>query len=155
MSIDPEISLVISFVGFAYVFISKIRPLMVKSLEDHINSVKEKVNEAKQRREEASLHFESALQKKNAVAEIVKNDIIASRKRIEKFQKENTNNLQILSSRLEASMKAKLDAERLKHKSALLERISDEITARIATMANSGECLTSSEYTQEDLRKLL
>jgi F0F1-type ATP synthase membrane subunit b/b' len=155
MNIDPSVSIVISFAGFAYVFMKKICPLTIKSLDDYIDSVKNKFLGAEQQWTDASQQMNDAILKKDNITAVIENDNNASRIRIEKFREDNEAHLQILAGRLEASMKAQLEAESQRLRDALLTKISDEISARIATLAESGGCTMASEYAPDDLKKLL
>jgi F0F1-type ATP synthase membrane subunit b/b' len=155
MTIDPGLSLVISFLGFAWIFIKKIYPLAVKILDEHIEAVKEKIAEAEREREAASLFLKEARVKKGDVAELIENNKKASWARVEKLRQEHEEHLKILFERLESSLKAQLEAEMVKQKDLLLEKISDEIIKKVTERINAAPHDVHSDFLKEDLRKLI
>jgi hypothetical protein len=72
---------------------------------------------------------------------------------LERLQQENDEYLKALSARLEASLKAQLEAETIKQRDLLLKKISHDLVAKAAT--RSSVTVAPSTYANEDLRKLI
>jgi F0F1-type ATP synthase membrane subunit b/b' len=155
MSIDSGFSIVISFIGFVYVFIKKVRPSAVKTLDDRIDFVKKTFSDAEQLRDRNGLQLDNAVRLKSEIALQINQSQQASRGRIEKYSRDSAAALAASAARLEASTKAQLEAEEIKHQEILLDRISSEIVSRIAAMAKEGTCDTSLKLSAKDLEKLL
>jgi F0F1-type ATP synthase membrane subunit b/b' len=154
MTLDPSISLVVSFFGFVLIFVRKVYPLVVGILDEHIESVKRKIADTERQRTVATQALTEATQKKNDIAEVIAANKKASTDRLDKLQRENGEHLKALSARLEASSKAQLEAEAVKQQDLLLEKISQDLIAEIATHPSSVTGAPST-YANEDLRKLM
>jgi F0F1-type ATP synthase membrane subunit b/b' len=155
MTLDPSISLVVSFFGFVLVFVKKVYPLATVTLDEHIESVKRKIADAECQRTAANQTLAEATQKKNDVVEVITSHKKASADRLEKLRQENDEYLKTLSARLKASLKAQLEAETIKQRDLLLKKISQDLIAKIITHPHSSAIGAPSIYTNEDLQKLM
>ncbi|MDR2646059.1 MAG: hypothetical protein LBC04_02705 [Holosporaceae bacterium] len=155
MTLDPGISLVASFFGFVWIFAKKVYPLAAGILDEHIESVKRKIADAEQQRTAATEALTEATQKKNDIAEIIAIHKKASTDRLKKLRQENDEHLKALSTRLEASLKAQLEAEAFKQQDLLLEKISQDLVAKITTHPSSSAIGAPPAYANEDLQKLM
>ncbi|MDR0753687.1 MAG: hypothetical protein LBE95_03415 [Holosporaceae bacterium] len=154
MTLDPSVSLVVSFFGFVWVFAKKVYPLAVGILDEHIKSVKGKITDAEHRRTAAAQTFANATKKKNDVVEAVAAYKKASADRLKRLQQESNEYLKTLSIRLETSLEAQLKAEAIKQQDLLLKKISQDLIAKIATHPSS-TIGAPSAYANEDLQKLM
>ncbi|MDR1334635.1 MAG: hypothetical protein LBJ71_05445, partial [Holosporaceae bacterium] len=68
---SAEISIAISFVGFIYVFRTRIYPVVARALDEHIQSVQNKISEAESLKDESSLALKKAHTNKNSTAELI------------------------------------------------------------------------------------
>jgi F0F1-type ATP synthase membrane subunit b/b' len=92
----PGVSIVVSFLGFAYIFAKKVYPTAIKALDGHIESIKNKIKEAELLKEEATLALEEAYAKKEGIARLVEENKKASEERIERLRLENERYLKAL-----------------------------------------------------------
>ncbi|MDR0632429.1 MAG: hypothetical protein LBF54_04320 [Holosporaceae bacterium] len=154
MLIDPNISIVVSFLGFVWIFAKKIYPQVTKTLDDHIESVKNKIYEAEILKDEASLSLKKAHGKKNDTAEIIRKNREASREKIRRLRLENEQYLKSLREKLETSMKIQLETELARQKDLLMEKLSEKIIEKLSEQLSSNDCEVSINFTKEDLQKL-
>jgi F0F1-type ATP synthase membrane subunit b/b' len=155
MTVDPGVSIVISFLGFVWLFMKKIYPSMVKMLDGHIEAVKNKIREAETLKEEAVSALEEARTKKNDIDEIIEKKRLESEENIKRLYEENAKHLEALREKFEASLKSRLEAELAKQKARLMAQLSDEIIQKLSEHIKSGEYDIDCEVTKENLRKLL
>jgi F0F1-type ATP synthase membrane subunit b/b' len=152
---DPELCIVISFVLFALIFAKKIYPAIIQKLDDHIEEVKNKIREAELLQEKASESLKEACAKRDDIQEIIRVNRLKSEEKIKKLQKENEELLKQLRKRHEASLKTQLDAEFIKQKNILIDRLADLILEKLSEKVVNSECEISTSIDKSDLRKLL
>lgn len=155
MSIDPGFSIVISFVGFSWIFAKKIYPILIKQLDNYINSVKFKIQKSEDMQKDAYASLKSAYINKDNIEEIIKLNQEKSKKRIAILKEENTKYLKALRMRHEASLKAQLEAEARKQKNLLIEKLSDEIIQELVKNISTGKSKFVVSLDKSELYKLL
>jgi F0F1-type ATP synthase membrane subunit b/b' len=154
MTIDPGISILISFIGFVYIFMKKVYPLLTSALDEHIESVKGKIKEAELLKEEALLMLKNANVKKQDIAKIIRENKEASDERIARLRKENEDYLRDLREKFEILLKNQLEAELSKQKDLLIGRLSEQIIAKLSEKAAAAESDIQIDFSNEDLKKL-
>ncbi len=155
MSIDPGLSIVVSFIGFSWLFVKKIYPILTKKLDDHIESVKNKIQEAENLKNEAYTSLKSAYVQKDDTEEVIRTNRLKSEEKIKRLQRENEKLLQALRERHEASLKLQLEAELAKQKSRLIERLSDLIIEKLSDRVTDADCKVLTNIDKNELSKLL
>jgi len=155
MNIDPGLSVVISFIGFSWIFVKKIYPILTKRLDDHIESVKNKIQEAEDFKNEAYASLKNAYIKKDDTEELIKMNRLKSEEKIKRLQEENEKLLKMLRERHEASLKVQLEAEFAKQKSHLIEKLSDLVIKRLSERVVNANCKIVTNIEKNDLNKLL
>ncbi|MDR2723957.1 MAG: hypothetical protein LBB25_01975 [Holosporaceae bacterium] len=155
MTIDPGFSLVISFMGFVWFFVKKVYPLVAKMLDEHIGAVSKRISQAEEEKENAALMRQEACEKEKGIAIVIENNKKTSREKLEKLLKENEEYLKVLFKRFEVSLKAQLEAEMVKQKDMLLEKMSDEIIKKITQQIKTAKCDVLMDLKKEDLQKLV
>ncbi|MDR2107506.1 MAG: hypothetical protein LBO73_03230 [Holosporaceae bacterium] len=153
MNIDPGVSIVVSFLGFAWVFMRKISPSVLKMLDGHIETVKNKISEAEILKEEATLELKEARARKNEAEKIMKEERLESEKRTERLYVEHEKYLRELREKFEAALKIRLESELARQKSQIMAKLSDEIVQKLSERIKSEDC--AADFTEEDLRKLI
>jgi F0F1-type ATP synthase membrane subunit b/b' len=155
MTVDPELCIVVSFAAFALVFAKKVYPLITQKLDDHIEEVKNKIHEAELLRQKACESLKEACSKKEDIQQIIMANRLKSEEKIKKLQKENEELLKQLRKRHEASIKMQLNAEFIKQKNLLIDRLSDLILEKLSEKVINSECEISTAIDKNDLRRLL
>lgn len=147
-----ELSILGSFLCFLFLVFKKVWPLLLKSLDDHIEKVKNKINSAEKLREEST----AALTRANLARANIQNEIESYKRRSEEriFQLERENQLYLRALREKAalSLNAQLSAELSKQKEILVDRLSDLIVEKLSekTKVQSEEI----SFSKEDLKRL-
>ncbi|GHT97264.1 hypothetical protein FACS1894126_0980 [Alphaproteobacteria bacterium] len=152
---SPEFTIVISFLGFSWIFAKKIYPLLVGKLDEHIRSVKEKIRNAEVLKNEAYVALKNARMKKDETQAVLEEYKRKTEEKMKLLQEENEILLQGIRERYEISMKAQLEAEVAKQKNQLIEKLSDLLIERLQKKFNDGNCQLKTNVTQKDLEKLL
>ena len=155
MNIDAGLSIVVSFIGFSWIFAKKIYPILTKKLDDHIESVKNKIQEAEDLKNEAYASLKSAYVQKDDTEELIKMNRLKSEEKIKRLQEENEKLLKMLRERHEASLKVQLEAEFAKQKSHLIEKLSDLVIKKLSEKVSDVDCKTITNIDKNDLNKLL
>ena len=132
MSIDPSLSILISFLGFCWIFAKKVYPMVTRKLDEHIEAVKQQIAEAEKLREEAAIALENAKKKENEIENIITENRIKSEEKIKRLREENERLLKMLRERHEISLKTQLEAEFVKQKNQLIDRLTNLILEKIS-----------------------
>lgn len=154
MSIDPGVSIVISFLGFGWIFMKKIYPVIVRNLDEHIESVKRKIADAEKVQMDAVAALEKSKEKRKELVKIIAANQLESEKKIKKLQKENEHLLEILRERHTNSLKSQLEAEFIKRRELLLDRLSELIVKRVSEKIEA-DCEFPISLDKKDLNKFL
>ncbi|MDR1560987.1 MAG: hypothetical protein LBS23_01380 [Holosporaceae bacterium] len=155
MNISSELSIIISFFGFCWIFMRKIYPLIAKTLDDHIESVRSKIREAELLQEEAYIAFKRANEKKSDIEGMIEENRRISIKKIKQLHEENEKYLKSLHERYEASLQARLEAELAKQKDLVIEKLSEIINERLSEEINDSSYKSYINIPKEDLKKLI
>lgn len=155
MNIDAGLSIVVSFLCFAWIFAKKVYPLLTNALDEHIDSVKQKILDAERAKEDASLALKVAYVKNQEVADVIEENRKQSEERIRRLREENAKYIAELRERYEASLKARLEAEFAKQKGELLDQLADLVVKKLSEKVQSADCKVSTIVTKEDLQKLI
>jgi F0F1-type ATP synthase membrane subunit b/b' len=155
MSMSPTLSIVISFLGFCWIFAKKVYPHITKYLDDYIDSIKKNVSDAENFKNDAYSALKDAYVHKDDTEEIIRENRTKSEEKIKRLKAENVKSLHHLRERHTASLKVQLDAELAKQKNFLIERLSDVILLRLSEKISNSECNVSTSFDKEDLQKLL
>ncbi|MDR2782023.1 MAG: hypothetical protein LBB21_06270 [Holosporaceae bacterium] len=151
---DPNVSIVISFLGFVWIFKKKAYPLLVQKLDDYIQSVRSKIDEAELTKDESSLALRMAHTNKSGTADIIEKSKEASHAKIKRIRDENDEYLKSLTERFENSLEVQLEAELAKQKDLLIEKIADQVVKNLSEKLSSTDCEPAINFTKEDLQKL-
>lgn len=155
MSIDPSVSIVISFLGFCWIFAKKVYPMVTQKLDEHIEAVKQQIAEAEKLREDAAAALKKAQEKEGEIEKIIIANRLKSEEKIIRLHDENERLLKILRERHEISLKTQLEAEVVKQKNQLIDRLADLILKRISEKIEETDYKFSISLKKEDLNKLL
>ena len=155
MSIDPSVSIVISFLGFCWIFAKKVYPMLTQKLDEHIEAVKQQIAEAEKLREDAAAALKKAQEKEEEIEKIITANRLKSEEKIIRLREENERLLKILRERHEISLKTQLEAEVVKQKNQLIDRLADLILKRISEKIEETDYKFSISLKKEDLNKLL
>lgn len=155
VNIDPSISIVISFLGFCWIFAKKVYPLVTRKLDEHIEAVKQEIARAEQLRDEATYSLKAAREKEHEIEEIIAANRLRSEEKIKKLKEENKKLLKMLRERYEISLKTQLEAEFVKQRNQLIDRLSDLIIEKIHEKVNEADYKFTTTLKKEDLSKLL
>ncbi|MCR5224853.1 MAG: ATP synthase F0 subunit B [Alphaproteobacteria bacterium] len=155
MNIDAGLSIVVSFLCFAWIFAKKVYPLLTKALDEHIDSVKKQILDAEKMKEEASRALKIAYVKRQEVAGAIEENRKLSEARIAQLKKENKEYIEQLRARYESSLKASLEAEFAKQKGELLDKLADLVIQKLSEQVKQADCKVSTIVTEDDLKKLM
>ena len=155
INIDPSFSIVISFLGFCWIFARKIYPLITKKLDDHIEAVKQQIAEAEKLYRDASVALKKAHEKEREIDGIIATNRLKSEEKIIRLQEENRRLLKMLRERHEISLKTQLEAEVVKQKNQLIDRLANLILEKISEKVEENDYKFSTSLKKEDLSKLL
>ncbi|MDR3187355.1 MAG: hypothetical protein LBT63_02950 [Holosporaceae bacterium] len=155
MTLDPELSVIASFIGFSWIFAKKVYPLVTKALDAHIEAVKREILEAETLKNEASVALEKARAEKNALEDVIEENRRISEKKIKRLQAEQEESLKLLRERHEALLKTQLEAELAKQKDQLIKKLSILIRERLLEKVSAANYRSSTSIAEEDLKKLL
>jgi F0F1-type ATP synthase membrane subunit b/b' len=153
--LDPNVSIVISFVGFVGIFAIKVYPMLTQALDEHIQSVKKRIKEVELLKDDSCVALKKAHANKNDIAEVICRNKEASEAKIERMKFENEEYLKILRKRFEASLETQLEAEAAKQKDLLIEKLTDRIVKRVSERINSAGCEIAVDFAKKDLQKLI
>jgi F0F1-type ATP synthase membrane subunit b/b' len=152
--LSADVSVIISFVGFVWIFKEKIYPLLLQTLDEHIGSVQDKIDGVESLKSESSVALKKARLTKGSIAGVIHESRIASGAKIKRLRDENEEYLRTLKVRFEASLKTQLEAELAKQRDLLIERLADQIVEKLSEQVKSSRCEVSVNFAEEDLRKL-
>jgi F0F1-type ATP synthase membrane subunit b/b' len=155
MNFSPELSIVLSFVGFSWIFVKKIYPYITRTLDKHIESVENKIHEAELLKEEASLSLKGAYSNKLEVENALDEARLASTKKIERMQEEHRQHLAALQEKYEVQLKSQLKSELSRQKELLMERISDMVMERLSGKIGDVDRKMPTSIDVENLRRLV
>jgi len=155
MSIDAGVSIVVSFLVFALIFAKKIYPQVTKKLDEHIESVRNKISQAETLKDEAYAALKKAHVKKDNTKEIIRLNRLKSEEKIERLRLENEKLLQTLRDRHKIALKNQLEAEFMKQKSQLIEKLSNLIIEKLSEKVISSDCKIDVQLNSDDISRLL
>lgn len=155
MSISLEMTIVASFVGFCWVFAKKVYPLVTKGLDGHIDAVKKQIEEAENLKNQASEALRKAYIHKDEVEVFIKENQRVTDEKIQKLYEDNERILLELRKKQEAALEAQLKSEFVKQREQLLGKIADLVVSKLAEKIESGECKIPTNFTKDDLRRLV
>lgn len=148
-----ELSILISFAIFLFLFLEKVCPLVLKGVDAYILEVKNKIQDA----EKSKLDSEAALKQANLASAEIKNQIeeykTRSQERIVELEEKNRAYLEELRAKAELSLKMQLESELNKQKEILLDKLAVMITEKLSEKVQSQT--NKMEFSSEDLKKLL
>ncbi|MDR1375287.1 MAG: hypothetical protein LBJ45_00530 [Holosporaceae bacterium] len=155
MKLDPELSVILSFMGFFWIFVKKIYPLLTKALDARIEEVKNKILEAESLKNEAFIALEEARAEKNVLENAIEENRLISEKKIKRLREEHEESLKSLRERHEILLKTQLKAELAKQNDQLIKKLSDLIGKKLLERVSNADYQSSMPITKEDLKKLL
>jgi F0F1-type ATP synthase membrane subunit b/b' len=155
MKIDPEISIVVSFLFFVLIFAKKIYPYIVNQLDDHIESVKKKIHEAERLKNEASQALSDTNKRKKDVEKLLEINRAGFEEKIKKLSEENEKFLKQLRERHEAAFKAQIEAEFASQKSRLMDKLADLMCEKLSEKITNSKSKKSIDINKKDICKLL
>ena len=155
MHLDPETSVIISFLGFSLLFAKKIYPIVLRQIDGYINSVKQRIQRLESQKDEAYSLLKMAYVKRDDVDEIIKSNRIKSEEKIKRLHIENRGYLNFLKEKHELSYKKQLDAELVKQKNLLIKRLSDSIIEKLTYEIVDNNSKFNVTVNKSDLHKLL
>lgn len=155
MVLSAEIAILIAFAGFALIFYVKVYPKIAAALDEYIESVKELISKAENMREGAFKALAEAEEKEREIEGLIEANRLKSEEKIERLREENQRQIKMLRERHEISLQNRIDAELVKQKGALIDRVSDLIIERVEKQIISGEREINMEIGEADLKKLL
>ena len=147
-----ELSILISFLCFLAIIIKKVWPLIINSLDSHIEKVKTQISSAEEQREKSAAALARASQIGSKVQSEVEDYKKKSEERIAQLKGENEQYLQKLREKSEKSLNAQLNAELSKQKDQLLDRLAALIIDRLSEKVKGQ--VFDVNFSQEDLKKL-
>lgn len=155
MNIDPNISVVISFIGFSFIFAKKVYPFLTNVLDKHIENVKNKIKEAETLKEAASLSLTRAYTKKDDIDLLIEKNKLLVEARIERLKQEHEQYIRDMRDRYATSLKNQLETELEKQKKQLIEKISNMITEKLLSTINEKNLHLDFEISPDDLQKII
>lgn len=155
MNINPEMTVLISFIGFGFLFWKKLYPLVTKGLDDHIDEVKKQIEEAEGMKNQASEALRQAYIHKDEVENFVKENQRATDEKMQRLYDDNERILRELREKQEAALEAQLRSEFVKQREQLLDKIADLVVNKLTEKIESGECKIPTNFAKDDLRKLI
>jgi len=147
-----ELSVLISFLCFLAIIIKKVWPLIINSLDSHIEKVKTEISSAEDLREKSAAALARASQIGSKVQSEVEDYKKKSEERIAQLKEENDRYLQALKEKSEKSLNAQLNAELSKQKEQLLNRLADLMVDKLSEKVRNQ--IFEIKFSQEDLKKL-
>ncbi len=147
-----ELSILISFLCFLAIIIKKVWPLVISSLDSHIEKVKIEISSAEDLREKSAAALARANQMSSKVQSKVEDCKKKSEEIIAQLKEENEQYLQKLREKSEKSLSAQLNAELSKQKEQLLDKLADLIVDRISEKVQGQ--VFDVNFSEEDLKKL-
>jgi F0F1-type ATP synthase membrane subunit b/b' len=148
-----ELSILGSFLIFLALFIKKVWPVLMSSLDAHIEKVKTQISSAERLREESAV----ALTRANQISSNIQNEVEdykrRSEERIAQLEEENRQYIQALKEKAVKSLNAQLNAELSKQKELLLGRLADIIVERLSEKVQGQ--ISEVNFSKEDLKKLI
>jgi F0F1-type ATP synthase membrane subunit b/b' len=155
MTIDPNVSLVVSFFCFIIIFAVKVYPLLVQKLDEYTQSIKNRIKEVEQLKDDSYAALKNALADKNDIATVAEENKKKSEAKIERMKLENEKYLKKMRKRFEASLEIQLEAEAAKQKDLLIGKLADQIIKRVSERISSSGCEIAVDFAKEDLQKLI
>lgn len=155
MSISLEATVVVSFLGFCWIFVKKIYPLVISELDAHIEAIRAEISEAEKLKNQATEALQEAYTHKNDTAVLIKNSRLAADEKIKGMYEENEQALRELRQKQEAALEAQLKAEFIKQESFLMNKIADLIVDKVVQRIQDGQCKIPTNFSKEDLQKLI
>ncbi len=147
-----ELSILGSFLCFLALVIKKVWPILIKSLDDHIEKIKNQIDSAEKLREDSAV----ALTRANNISSNIQNEIEnykkRSEERITQLEEENQRYIQALKEKATLSLNAQLSAELSKQKEILVDRLADLIAERLSEKVK--DQYSDVIFSKEDLKKL-
>ncbi|MDR2681885.1 MAG: hypothetical protein LBB29_02470 [Holosporaceae bacterium] len=150
----PELTVLISFLGFVWIFWKKIYPLLAKKLDEHIETVKKKIADAEALKDAAYASLQQAHLKKSETEALIEANKLKTEKKIRLMYEENEKLMRSIMERYETSMKAQLEAEIAKQKNQLIEKLSDLLIEKLMEKVNDSNCKLDTNVDKKDLEKL-
>jgi len=147
-----ELSILISFLCFLVIVIKKVWPVLMSSLDSHIENVKNQINSAEKLREESA----AALVRADKISSNIQNEVEEYKKkseeRIAQLEEENRLYIQALRDKATQSLDTQIKAELSKQKEFLVDRLADLIAEKLSEKSKdlSGDV----SFSEEDLKKL-
>lgn len=154
MAISAEVTVVVSFAGFCWLFAKKIYPLVIRGLDGHIDEIKSRIDEAERLKKQASEDLRQAYIRKDESEKFVIRSRHENEEKIRKLYADNEVILQELAKKQEAALNARLNAEFMKQKEGLFEKVADLICKGVKRRVQSGETPIAA-FSKEDLKKLV
>ncbi|MDR2267832.1 MAG: hypothetical protein LBD81_00075 [Holosporaceae bacterium] len=152
---DPEFTIVLSFIGFCWIFAKKIYPPLIGYLDDYIEEVKKQISDAKIYKDEASVALKRARVKETEVQTALAELRLKNEKKLNVLRKENEKMLQNMRKKYESSVASRLNAELAMQKNSLIEKVTDALVKKLKQEARSRTHHIEANIKKEDLEKLL
>ncbi len=148
-----ELSILISFLCFLAIIIKKVWPLVINSLDGHIEKVKNQIDSAERLRSESTVSLAKANQVSAGIQNEVENYKKRSEERIAQLEIENQRYIQAMKEKMAVSLNAQLSAELSKQKELLVDRLADLIAEKLSERVKEQVCEV--DFSKEDLKKLI
>lgn len=154
MAISAEVTVVISFVVFCWLYAKKIYPLVTRGLDGHIDEIRNRIDEAERLKKQALEDLRQAYIRKDESEKFVIRSRHENEEKIRKLYADNEVILQELAKKQEAALNARLNAEFMKQKEGLFERVADLICDEVKDRIRSRGAPTVA-FSKEDLKRLV
>lgn len=155
MTFSSELSIVISFAAFAVVFAWKIYPFVLEALDGYIDEIKLRISKAEEEENKALRALEQAAEKKGEIEKLLEIDRLESKEKMCELREESEQSLALLREHHEVSLKNQLEAEFVKQKNVLIDRLSDLIIGEVGREFEAEDFSLVSSIKSGDFNKLL
>ena len=148
-----ELSILVSFLCFVFLFIRKIYPVITDELDSYIEKVREQISSAEKLQKESEAVLKNANELSKSTKKELENYKKLSQEKLLRLEEENKIYLEELRKKSEAAMNVQLQAELSRQKKILTDKLSDLICEKLSEkLKNQNEKI---EFSKEDLKKLL
>ncbi|MDR0555424.1 MAG: hypothetical protein LBG20_00190 [Holosporaceae bacterium] len=154
MQMDPGVSIVISFLGFSWLFWKRIYPQTTRMLDDHIEEVKNRINEAEWQSRAAQSILKKAQEKQKEMEESIDSCRKISQEKMKIMRRENDNYVMERREKVKLSLKNQLEAELEQQKEILLEQLSNQLIQKLSERIIQDSYVVLVDFSREDLQKL-
>lgn len=147
-----ELSILGSFLVFLVLFIKKVWPVLMSSLDAHIEKVKTQISSAERLREESAVALTRANQMSSNIQSEIEEYKKKSEERISQLEEENRLYIQSLREKATQSLNTQLKAELSRQKEILIDKLADLVVERLSEKVKEQDLALI--FSKEDLKKL-